>query len=119
MQTARGRHRQSHQFPNHCSKAPERQAFFHGRQNIVFPIRLTENDAIGMQARLGNGREKQIGSREAPEHLALGSRGDSGNHQGGGSPVDGIRSTARELVESTADQSTAWQPAIYFRNTKR
>ncbi|MHC2361750.1 hypothetical protein ACVIOG_003891 [Rhizobium leguminosarum] len=119
MQTPRRRHGQSHDLADHRSEATECQTFFHRRQDILFPVRLAEDDAIGMEACLGDRRKKQIGSGQAPKDFAFRSGGYSGNHQRGGRAVNGACPAAGELMQRTADQPAAGERLIDFRNTER
>src|SRR3546814_9444540 len=70
-----------------------------GQDGLVVP-RLDIDHTVWRKAGLGQRRSKEVGTCEAPQHLALGARGNPGGEERGGRAVDRAVTAARDLVRS-------------------
>lgn len=118
LKPARRGHGKTDELTDHGAQATVTKTFFHGRQDIFFPICLGKDHAIGMKTRLRQRREKQVGTRHAPKDVSFRSRSDSSNAEGGGRAVDRSGAAARELVQGAIGQTTARKHRVYFGNPK-
>lgn len=58
------------------------------------------------------GREEQVGTCQAPDDLAFGTRGNASHEQGGRRAIDGAGPAAGAFVQRPVGQSTARKPLI-------
>lgn len=86
-----------------------------GRLVTCFDI----DDAVGIEASLRQCRRKKVGLRDAPEHLAFGTRENAGREQGGRRAIDDPLRAAGDLVQCPAGQTSAWQPRIDCVDSER
>lgn len=116
MQPPRGSHRQPGNIGDHCAQPTVPQTFLHAGESRLVIAGLDMDDAIGRQAGLFQARREQILLRDAPEHLAVGPRGDPGHETGRRRAVHRAIGTARDLMQTAKSQSTAGQFAVQRRN---
>lgn len=118
LQAPAFQHRQSHELAHDRAEAAIGQGLLHGGKHVLLPIALDEDDAVRIEARLGQRREKQVWTRQTPDDLAFGAGRNPGNEQGGGGSIDGTDATACELMKSAARKTASWQHGIDLGDTE-
>src|SRR3546814_10576380 len=97
----------SAELSNDGSQAAMAQTFLDtGQDGRVVP-RLDIDHTVWRKAGLGQRRSKEVGTCEAPQHLALGARGNPGGEERGGRAVDRAVTAARDLVQRAERQAFA------------
>lgn len=119
LQAPRGGHRQTDKLADHGGKSAEGQALLHRRQRLLFPIAFAKDHTVRMEPGLGDGREKQVGARHAPQNLATGSGGDAGNEQRRSSAIDRPSPAAGDLVQRPEGEPSSRQSPINLGDTER
>ena len=83
------------------------QAFLDtGQDGLVVPG-LNIDHAIWRETGLGQRRCEEVGTGDAPQHLALGARSNPGGKERGGGTVDRAVTAARDLVQRAKRQAFA------------
>lgn len=80
---------------------------------------LDIDDPIRPETRLTQGRSEQVGSGDAPEHLALPPGRDPGGEEGGGGSVHGFLSSAGDFMESSKRKASARQMPVQIAYSER
>jgi hypothetical protein len=119
MEPSAGDHGQSNQLADDGTKAAVRQGFLHGGQNVFLLVTLDEDDAASLQARLRECREKQVGSRQTPDDLALRPGGDTCSKQGCGRSIDRTRPASGKLVDRSVSKTASRQSRIDLGDAER
>ena len=118
MQPPRGGHRQARDVAHDRPQPAMPQPFLHTGESRLVIASLDMDDAIRRQAGLFQARREQILLRDAPQHLAMRSRGDPGHETGRRRAVHRAIAAARDLMQTAKSQSTAGQFAVQRRNAE-
>ena len=77
------------------------------------------DDAIGLQASLGESRRKEIRPGEAPENLAVRACRDPGGEERRSSAIDGTVATASHLMKRPMGQPAAGEARVHGGKAER
>ncbi|NKF14869.1 hypothetical protein HER20_31025 [Rhizobium sp. BUS002] len=127
LQTAGCDHWQAHQLGNDSRQPTEPQRFLEGFENVFLSDRFNIDDAIRVKADLSQCRGKEVGTGQAPNDLAFGSRRDTGNKKRRCGRIYRPCSTSGKLVHCSIGQPAArkvfvdldhpkWQDGLRSRN---
>jgi hypothetical protein len=111
-QPARRRHRKPRDLGDHRAETAVTDSFLETRQHGLLVAGIDVDDAVGVETDLGQGRREKVLPRDAPEHLALGSRRDARGEQGGRGAVDGGVATSRHFVQRPERQPSAREAPV-------
>ncbi|QIO63982.1 hypothetical protein HA462_02470 [Rhizobium leguminosarum bv. trifolii] len=118
LKAARSYHWQTDQFGDDGCEPAEPQRFFEGFEDIFLADRFDIDDAIWVEADLGQRWGKKIRASETPNHLALGAGRDTGNKKRGCGPINRPCPASGEFVDRAICQSAGRKPLIDLGNTK-
>ena len=113
LKPPRGGHRQARDFGHHGAQPAVAQPLLKAGEDGLLVAALEIDDAVGLQAGLGERRREQVRAGDAPEHLAAGARGDPGGEQRGGRAVDRAVSAAGDLMQRAAREAAAWKSRVH------
>lgn len=99
LKAAGGRHRKAGKLADDGAEPAMAKAFLHAGEYGLVVAGLDVDHPVGDEPRLCDRRREQIGSRNAPEDLALGAGGDARAEQGGCRSVDRAIPPARDLMQ--------------------
>jgi hypothetical protein len=112
-------HGQSRHLGHDSAEAAMTQALLEtGQQRLVVPG-LDVDDTTGKQAGLRQGGSKEILARYTPQHLARGTRRDSGCEQRGRRAIDRPVAAARHFMQRAEGQSPTRQNPVNNVDSKR
>ena len=95
------------------------QAFLETGEDRLLVAALGIDDAVGVQAGLGDRRREQVTLVHAPQHGSIKPGHDPGGEQGGGRAVDRPRAAASDLMQGAERQPAARQAAVERVETER
>lgn len=88
------------------------QSFLAAGEKRGFVASLDDDDAIRVEARLGEGGRKQVRARDAPQDLSSRARGDAGGEEDRCSSVQRAGRTPCDLVQGGKFQTLARKSAV-------
>jgi hypothetical protein len=94
-------------------------AFLAARQQRGFIACLDDNDAVGIEPGLSEGRREEIRAGDAPQYLAGSARGDPGGKENGGGAVERAGGAAGDFVQRGQGEPGPREGAIHGRKAKR
>ncbi|NGN45014.1 hypothetical protein G6N74_28565 [Mesorhizobium sp. CGMCC 1.15528] len=104
---------------NRSSKTAMTQSFLETSKHCFFVSGFDINHAVRRQACLGQGRRKQIWSRDAPKNLAFRASSDTGNKQRGRRAIDRAVPATCNLVKGSKSQPVSGQTRIHCCDPER
>ncbi len=95
------------------------QTFLDTGQDGVIITGLDIDHAIRRESGLSQGRGEEIGTRNAPQHLALGARADTGRKQRRSCAINRAVTAASDLVQGTKRKSLTRKARVQLSDPKR
>lgn len=95
------------------------QAFLPTREYRCFIASFDDDDAVGIQARLGESRGEEIGTRYAPEDLPARACCNASGEENGCGAVNGSGCAACDLVQTVRDKTAVRQDPVNRIKAKR
>lgn len=112
LQAARGRERKARDLPHHRAEPAMAQPLLETGEQRLFLARLYEERAPRGKARLRERRGKEIGHGKAPEHGAMGARGDPGHEEGRRRSIGLAPFPARRLMQRAEGKAASRQMPV-------